>query len=103
MAIVRPGSVWFFFLLFNFAAAHIATGGEHKELHVGVILDLDSLVGKIARTSISLAMEDFYAAHGHYNTRLVLHIRDSKTDDLQAASDGTYSMNNYILSFNLYN
>ena len=59
-------------------------------LNVGAILDLQSLVGKIARTSILMAMEDFYAVHRNYKTKLVLHIRDSNGDNIQAASEGTY-------------
>jgi ionotropic glutamate receptor len=65
--------------------AQNTSGGAH-EVHVGVILDLGSLVGKIAMTSISLALEDFYAAHQNYSTKLVLHIRDSMSDDVRAAA-----------------
>lgn len=75
-------------LLPGIAVAQNASGGRTQEVHVGVILDLGSLVGKIAITSISLALEDFYAAHQNYSTKLVLHIRDSKSDDVQAASQG---------------
>jgi ionotropic glutamate receptor len=75
----------------NFAIAQNApTEGAH-EFHVGVILDLGSMVGKIARTSISLAMEGFYAVHKNYSTKIVLHVRDSMSDDVQAASEGTCS------------
>ncbi|XP_062198782.1 glutamate receptor 2.8-like [Phragmites australis] len=88
-------SVLFFLMLFNYAAAQNATRGGLKELHVGVILDLGSLVGKIARTSISLAMDDSHAAHRNYSTRLVLHIRDSKSDDVQAASEAIDLLVNY--------
>uniref|UniRef100_A0A0D9XDY6 Ionotropic glutamate receptor C-terminal domain-containing protein n=1 Tax=Leersia perrieri TaxID=77586 RepID=A0A0D9XDY6_9ORYZ len=52
------------------AAAQSASGGS---VHIGVILDLGTLVGKIARTSVLLAVDDFYAAHPNYRTRLVLH------------------------------
>uniref|UniRef100_A0A453KVX4 Uncharacterized protein n=2 Tax=Aegilops tauschii subsp. strangulata TaxID=200361 RepID=A0A453KVX4_AEGTS len=50
---------------------------------VGVILHLKSLVGKMARTSILMAMEDFYAVHRNYTTKLVLHIRDSNGDNMR--------------------
>ncbi|KAL6846532.1 hypothetical protein ACP4OV_023980 [Aristida adscensionis] len=92
---IEPRSILLLFLLFNSAAAQNATSGGAKELHVGVILDLGSLVGKIARTSILLAMEDFYAAHKNYTTKLVLHIRDSKSDDVQAASEAIDLLENY--------
>lgn len=75
-------------LLPGITVAQNASGAGTHEVHVGVILDLGSLVGKIAITSISLALEDFYAAHQNYSTKLVLHIRDSKSDDVQAASQG---------------
>lgn len=75
----------------NLAVAQNTSREEAHELHVGVILDLGSIVGKMARTSISLAMEDFYAVHRNYSSKLVLHIRDSMSDDVQAASQGTCS------------
>lgn len=59
-------------------------------LNVGVILNLQSLVGKMARTSILMAMEDFYTAHRNCKTKLVLHIRDSNADNVQAASEGNF-------------
>ena len=70
--------------------AQNASGRAH-EVHVGVILDLGSLVGKIAITSISLGLEDFYSAHQNYSTKLVLHIRDSMSDDVRAAAEGRCS------------
>ena len=74
----------------SIGVAQNASGGAH-EVHVGVILDLGSLVGKIAITSISLALEDFYSAHQNYSTKLVLHIRDSMSDDVRAAAEGRCS------------
>ncbi|KAI4990402.1 hypothetical protein ZWY2020_038765 [Hordeum vulgare] len=70
----------------NLAVAQNTSREEAQELHVGVILDLGSIVGKMARTSVSLAMEDFCAVHPNYSTKLVLHVRDSMSDDVQAAS-----------------
>jgi hypothetical protein len=74
----------------SFSVAQNATHGGTGILNVGAILDLQSLVGKIARTSILMAMEDFYAVHRDYTTKLVLHIRDSNGDNIRAASEGTY-------------
>ncbi|XP_078150479.1 glutamate receptor 2.8-like isoform X2 [Carex rostrata] len=51
---------------------------------IGVILDLDTLFGKMAQTSITMALEDFYTIHSNYSTRLVLHTRDSNKDNLKA-------------------
>ena len=56
---------------------------------VGVVLDLDTWVGKMGLSCISMALSDFYASHGHYKTRLVLEIRDSKRDVMGAAAAGT--------------
>ncbi|KAJ9190549.1 hypothetical protein P3X46_001736 [Hevea brasiliensis] len=35
---------------------------------------------------INMSISDFYAKHSHYKTRLVLHARDSKNDDVGAAA-----------------
>jgi ionotropic glutamate receptor len=82
-----PRAILFLLLIVNFGAAQNTTS-KADEFHVGVILNLGSLVGKVAQTSVSLAVEDFYAAHPNYSTKLVLHIRDSMDSDVQAASAG---------------
>jgi ionotropic glutamate receptor len=74
----------------SFSVAQNVTQSGTAILNVGAILDLQSLVGKIARTSILMAMEDFYAVHRNYTTKMVLHIRDSNGDNIRAASEGTY-------------
>ncbi|XP_021274795.1 glutamate receptor 1.2-like [Herrania umbratica] len=56
------------------------------EVHVGVILDMGSLEGKILQRCISMAISDFYSGHHYYKTRLVLHTRDSKGETLNALS-----------------
>ncbi|XBI81382.1 hypothetical protein VPH35_090295 [Triticum aestivum] len=66
-------------------------------LDVGVILHLKSLVGKMARTSMLMAMEDFYAVHRNYTTKLVLHIRDSNGDNMRAASQAVDLLQNYYV------
>ncbi|CAL5064284.1 unnamed protein product [Urochloa decumbens] len=79
----------------SIGVAQNSSRGGAQEVHVGVILDLGSLVGKIAITSISLALEDFYAAHQNYSTKLVLHIRDSMSDDVGAAAQALDLLENY--------
>ncbi|KAK1316441.1 hypothetical protein QJS10_CPA05g02316 [Acorus calamus] len=59
---------------------------QKVQFHVGLILDLESLVGKMSNTSISMALEDFYESHPDYTTRVVLHGRDSHMDVIAAAS-----------------
>ncbi|KAL8466481.1 hypothetical protein ACS0TY_035533 [Phlomoides rotata] len=53
---------------------------------VGVILDLDTPLGKIYRTCISMAIEDFYSKHQNYTTMIVPHFRDSRTQAIAATS-----------------
>nr|CAD1825571.1 unnamed protein product [Ananas comosus var. bracteatus] len=55
-------------------------------VNVGALLDLESVGGKASLASIELAVEDFYAAHGDFASRVVVHARDSKADDVSAAS-----------------
>jgi len=80
----------FLFLAFISAVAQNVTENKVEEFHVGVVLDLGTTVGKVAHTSILIAIEDFYAVHPNYTTRIVLHIRDSMSDDVQAASEGEF-------------
>ncbi|KAK3138963.1 hypothetical protein QOZ80_5AG0375800 [Eleusine coracana subsp. coracana] len=86
--------ILFFFLVFHSAAAQNAAPGGEK-FHIGVILDTETLVGKTALTSIALAMEDFYAAHPSYRTRLELHVRNASGDDVRAASAALDLLENY--------
>ncbi|CAN6174400.1 unnamed protein product [Urochloa humidicola] len=88
-------SILFLLLIFSSSAAQNTTGGGANEFHVGVILDLGSLVGKVARTSVSLAVEDFYAACQNCSRKLVLHVRDSGGNDFQAASAAIELLENY--------
>lgn len=87
--------VLFLLLIFNSTAAQNTTGSSSNEFHVGVILDLGSLVGKVARTSVSLAVKDFYAACQNCSRKLVLHVRDSAGNDVQAASAAIELLENY--------
>jgi ionotropic glutamate receptor len=103
-----PRAILFLLLIVDFGVAQNTTR-KATEIHVGLILNLDSLVGKVARTSVSLAVEDFYATHPNYSTKLVLHIRDSMASDVQAASAGMCSavchvvwiQENQIISFSI--
>ncbi|KAF8748652.1 hypothetical protein HU200_012871 [Digitaria exilis] len=80
----------FLFLAFSSAVAQNVRESKVEEFHVGVVLDLGTTVGKVANTSISIAVEDFYAVHPNYTTRLILHVRDSMSDDVQAAYAGKF-------------
>lgn len=85
------GVIVFLFMFILFAAAQ-RNGSSTMEnpFHVGVILDLTTLVGKMGQTSISMAIDDFYSTNSNYTTRLVLHTKDSGNDVVQAASAGSF-------------
>lgn len=58
---------------------------------VGVVLDLDTWVGKMGQSCMSMALSDFYATR-NYSTKLILHPRDSKQDIVGASARGTLSL-----------
>uniref|UniRef100_F6H9E7 Uncharacterized protein n=1 Tax=Vitis vinifera TaxID=29760 RepID=F6H9E7_VITVI len=64
---------------------------------VGVVLDLDTWVGKMGLSCISMALSDLYASHGHYKTRVVTKIRDSKRDVVGAAAAGRLFFVNHTM------
>ncbi|KAK4277273.1 hypothetical protein QN277_015291 [Acacia crassicarpa] len=53
---------------------------------VGVVLDLSHTTAKIGLSCINMSLSDFYASHSHYNTRLLLHVTDSHSHVITAAS-----------------
>ncbi|XP_042515369.1 glutamate receptor 2.7-like [Macadamia integrifolia] len=84
-----------FFLLFSlfmsfstcFTTAQDCSPKNPDLFHVGVVLNLDSVIGKVAERCISMALSDFYAVHHPYNnSKIVLHVRDSRGDAVIAAS-----------------
>ncbi|KAK1412689.1 hypothetical protein QVD17_34134 [Tagetes erecta] len=59
---------------------------SHKEMQVGVILDMGSEVGKVIYRCITMALSEFYKANPHYRTQIVFNIRDTKGEPLMALS-----------------
>ncbi|KAI3760309.1 hypothetical protein L1987_50702 [Smallanthus sonchifolius] len=59
---------------------------SHKEMQVGVILDMGSRVGKVIYRCITMAISDFYKANPHYITQIVFNTRDTKGEPLNALS-----------------
>ncbi|CAN4100036.1 unnamed protein product [Withania somnifera] len=59
------------------------------KVDVGIILDLETDVGKVMHISILLALEDYHANASGSALRIVPHLRDSK-DDVEAASAAIY-------------
>ncbi|KAF5461787.1 hypothetical protein F2P56_017858 [Juglans regia] len=72
--------------------------GEHsmaKEVvPVGVVLDLNSTVGGVAKRCMSMALSDFYAVNDDYNTRLALLTMDSGNEVIAVASAALDLMKN---------
>ncbi|XP_037434543.1 glutamate receptor 2.8-like [Triticum dicoccoides] len=85
----------FLLLIIHSGVAQNATTSGTDEFPVGVILDLESLGGKMARTSILMALEDFYTVHRNYSRKVVLHIRGSKSNSVEAASAALDLLENY--------
>ncbi|KAL1198446.1 Glutamate receptor 1.2 [Cardamine amara subsp. amara] len=61
-------------------------GHEPVQIRVGLVLDLGSVEGKIVRSSVSMALSDFYAINSHYKTRVSLSVRNSYGEPLIALS-----------------
>lgn len=75
------------FSLYPAAAAQNNNLNARTSFDIGVVLDLESPLGKMTKRCISMAVSDFYADHNH-TTKLILHWRDSKQDIVDAASVG---------------
>ncbi|KAK6128146.1 hypothetical protein DH2020_038115 [Rehmannia glutinosa] len=65
---------------------HAQTEVANTTFQVGVILDFDSVIGRIGLNSLSLALSDFYSVNANYTTKLVLHARDSRGQVIDAAA-----------------
>nr|GEU51307.1 glutamate receptor 2.7-like [Tanacetum cinerariifolium] len=59
---------------------------KETKVGIGVILDTETSLGKMSRSCISMALGDFYKEHDNYTTRIVPHFRDSRQDNVEAAS-----------------
>ncbi|KAL1207512.1 Glutamate receptor 1.3 [Cardamine amara subsp. amara] len=62
----------------------LGSGHEAVQIRVGLVLDLGSVEGKIVRTSVFMALSDFYAIHSDYKTRVSLSVRNSHGEPLLA-------------------
>ncbi|KAI7989910.1 Glutamate receptor 2.7 [Camellia lanceoleosa] len=81
----------FFFIFFVLTPSNLFTKMAMAQnntipVNVGVVLDMNTWVGKMGLSCITMALSDFYASHGHYRTRLLLNTRDSKNDVVGAAA-----------------
>ncbi|MFS7944959.1 hypothetical protein Hanom_Chr06g00518291 [Helianthus anomalus] len=71
---------FFFFCILN--------RGLCANVDVGIVLDMESWIGKSIHSSIMMAISDFYARNHSYKTRIVVRTRDSKGERLRAMSAG---------------
>ncbi|XP_042012392.1 glutamate receptor 2.9-like [Salvia splendens] len=89
-----------FLLLFLFANGSNATAAK---VDVGIILDLQTPLGKRYKTCIFMAIEDFYSKNSNYSTVIVPHFKDSSKDVVSAAIDlmKEYSSSGYLGATNI--
>ncbi|XP_031478832.1 glutamate receptor 2.7-like [Nymphaea colorata] len=73
------------FFLVVFCGPSLAANTSAVPVNVGLILDFESLVGKIGKSFISVALEDFYGTRSH-NKRLILHSGSSEKDVIGATN-----------------
>ncbi|KAM0017593.1 putative periplasmic binding protein-like I [Helianthus debilis subsp. tardiflorus] len=59
---------------------------KREVINIGVILDMDTGIGKMSSTCITIAIHDFYQKHNRSTAVIRPHFRDSKQDNVQAAS-----------------
>ncbi|KAG8489533.1 hypothetical protein CXB51_017550 [Gossypium anomalum] len=87
-----------FSLVQSSSANHTSINDTSIEMiHVGLILDAQSWVGKIVDSCISLAISDFYSRNRHYQTKLIVHTRDSEVDSLLVLSQALVLLENFKL------
>ncbi|KAL5697904.1 hypothetical protein ACHQM5_029006 [Ranunculus cassubicifolius] len=77
--------VFLAFMIISFQISGAQESVDVAPIDVGVILDMDSWVGKVSNSCMEMAISDFYATYPDYKTRLVLHTRNSKSDVIGAA------------------
>ncbi|MFS7973811.1 hypothetical protein Hanom_Chr09g00861031 [Helianthus anomalus] len=81
---MSPNKTNFWFILFFCTFNH----GLHADIvDVGIVLNMESWVGKSINSSITMAVSDFYARNDSYRSKIALHPRDSKGDPLEAMSN----------------
>ncbi|CAH1433106.1 unnamed protein product [Lactuca virosa] len=65
---------------------NININGDHMLIGMGIILDMESWIGKSIHKCITMAISDFYDLNHSYKTRIVVHTRDSKGDLVKSMS-----------------
>ncbi|OWM65879.1 hypothetical protein CDL15_Pgr015304 [Punica granatum] len=65
-----------------------------ERVKVGLLVDSNAPMGRIASSYVNMALSDFYEAHPSYRTRLSLHFRNPQNDVVLAASAALDLMQN---------
>ncbi|PKI33810.1 hypothetical protein CRG98_045794 [Punica granatum] len=76
-------------LVRNLGGPAMAAEGDlsrKERVKVGLLVDSNAPMGRIASSCINTALSDFYEAHPNYRTRLSLHFRNPQNDVVLAAS-----------------
>ncbi|XP_024194063.1 glutamate receptor 2.9 isoform X2 [Rosa chinensis] len=85
--------LWFIFIVLFIPGIELSTTKEVIQVPVGVVLNLNSSVGAMAENCMTMALDDFYTKHAHYQTRLFFLTRDSKNDVVSAAFEAQHLIN----------
>ncbi|KAL5698831.1 hypothetical protein ACHQM5_029814 [Ranunculus cassubicifolius] len=67
-----------YFIMFLFFLSFCFCEKMPVSFKVGAIVDMDTWVGKMSHACITTAIQDFYVVNHQYQTRLILHTKDSK-------------------------
>lgn len=80
-----------YFLILSSVSLVMAMGENNTSItvNVGVVLDLDNSPNtNVWLSCIKMALSDFYTSHSSSRTKLVLSIRDSRSEVVDAAAAG---------------
>ncbi|PKI31209.1 hypothetical protein CRG98_048400, partial [Punica granatum] len=84
-------------LVLNLGGLAMAAEGDlsrKERVKVGLLVDSNAPMGRIASSYVNMALSDFYEAHPSYRTRLSLHFRNPQNDVVLAASAALDLMQN---------
>lgn len=70
---------------------HIGSRGKNF-INIGVIINMASWHGKVVDSCITMAVSDFYNDNSQYNTRISVHVRDSRGDSLHSIAAGRFAI-----------
>ncbi|KAE8647217.1 glutamate receptor 2.7 [Cucumis sativus] len=88
VAAIIPAALYFLAGLFFFSTTAAAQNASSSTVpvNVGVVLDMESWIGKMGLSCIDMSLSEFYSLNPHYHTRIVLHPKDSGRDVVGAAA-----------------